>query len=228
MDLLRDLNRKLNDHLTPAVKTIFLVNVFIFLALNILESIKPGFIYLFLTFFAQRPALSFFYMPPFLWTFLTYAFVHVDPWHVLFNMLALWFFGPPIENLWGTRYFWKFYLGTAIGAGFLNAVASVIGTFAGIPALGDVGQSMIGASGAINAIFFAFACYYPEVPVLVFGIFPMKAKVVMALLIAFDIFFMRVPDGVSHTTHIAGLLIGYAMLVVRHHDPDVRTWRWRV
>lgn len=227
MDFFRDTNRWLNEHLSPAVKTILLINVFVFLAINTLNSIKPNFEGYFLWYFAQVPFLSFQHFPPYLWTFLTYAFVHVGGWHILFNMMTLWFFGPPIENRWGTRYFWTFYLVTAVGAGLINACAAYIGTMAGTHMFGEPIQFVIGASGALNAIFFAFAVYYPEVPVLVWGILPMKTKYLMALLIAWDILFMQNGDHIAHMAHLGGLLVGYVMLTIRHRDPDLRNWRWR-
>ncbi|MCE5229758.1 rhomboid family intramembrane serine protease [bacterium] len=226
MDFLSDLNRKLDEYLSPAVKTILLINVFVFLAINILDSFKPGFAGLFTIYFGQTPALLR-YMPPFLWTILTYAFVHVDGLHILFNMVTLWFFGPPLENRWGTRYFWMFYLGTAMGAGLINGLFTLGGYFAHTTMFGNPYSPVIGASGALNAIFFAFACYYPEAPVLIWGILPMKTKYLMALLIAMDVLYMRTGDHVSHVTHLAGLAVGYLILTIRHRDPDLRTWRWR-
>jgi membrane associated rhomboid family serine protease len=166
-------------------------------------------------------------MPPHIWSLLTYAFVHVSGWHILFNMFTLWWFGPPLENRWGTKFFWIFYLGTAVGAGLINSVLTMAGYYAGTSIFGHPIAPVIGASGALNAIFFAFACYYPEAPVLIWGILPMKTKYLMALLIAMDVLYMRTGDHISHVTHLSGLLVGYLILVVHHRDPDLRTWRWR-
>ncbi len=227
MNLFRDINRKLDEYLSPAVKTIFLINIFVFLAINTLNSFKPGFTDQFLFYFAQNPSLAFLNMPPFLWTFLTYAFVHIGGWHIFFNMMTLWFFGPPIESRWGTKYFWIFYLITAVGAGFINAVAAMAGTLAGTGAFGPPSQWVIGASGALNAIFFAFAVYYPEVPVLLWGVLPIKTKYLMALLIGWDVLFMQNGDHIAHAAHLGGLAVGYILLTIRHRDPDLRNWRWR-
>src|ERR1017187_7633473 len=43
------------------------------------------------------------------WQVFTYMFVHFQVLHLLFNMLALWMFGMPIEQAWGVRRFLKFY-----------------------------------------------------------------------------------------------------------------------
>ena len=49
------------------------------------------------------------------WTIVTYMFVHGGLWHIAFNMLSLWMFGPRIESLWGARSFIYFYLWCGIG-----------------------------------------------------------------------------------------------------------------
>ena len=53
------------------------------------------------------------------WTLLTYAFVHAGLGHIFFNMLVLFFFGPPLEERWGSREFLKFYLVAAAGGALL-------------------------------------------------------------------------------------------------------------
>ncbi|GAB3246695.1 rhomboid family intramembrane serine protease [Larkinella harenae] len=46
-------------------------------------------------------------------------FLHAGFWHLFSNMLGLFFFGPMLENVWGTKRFTIFYLVTGIGAGLL-------------------------------------------------------------------------------------------------------------
>src|ERR1035437_9589698 len=60
----------------------------------------------------------------FVWQVFTYMFVHFGTMHVLFNMLGLWFFGVPIEQVWGTRRFLKFYLLCGLVAGLCVLVRS--------------------------------------------------------------------------------------------------------
>ena len=55
--------------------------------------------------------------PWFLYQLVTYLFLHGGISHILFNMLALWMFGTPIEQTWGTRRFLKYYFLCGIGAG---------------------------------------------------------------------------------------------------------------
>ena len=53
----------------------------------------------------------------------TYAFLHGDIWHILFNMIALWQFGPRVERLFGTSRFVRFYLYCTLGGAVLHFAA---------------------------------------------------------------------------------------------------------
>ncbi len=218
IQFLNDFNRKLDELFTPAVKTILMINVFVFLAINILNTIRPGFVNVVLYWFAQIPQLSL--LKAHVWQFVTYAFIQIQPMHLFFNMLILFFFGSALESRWGTRWFWIYYLGAAIGGGVIHAVLSLT-VFPG--ELGPV----IGASGATNALMLAFACYHPDAEILMFGVFPIKAKFLVAILIGLDLFMLGGPSGTSHLTHLGGLATGYALLASHHKDPDLRNWRWR-
>src|ERR1039458_4341298 len=88
------------------------------------------------------------------WQVVTYLFLHGGIWHLLFNMLALWMFGTPIERDWGTRRFLKFYFLCGIAAGVCDVALHAV--------LGDWGTSTIGASGAIYGLLVAFGVLYPE------------------------------------------------------------------
>ncbi|HLQ75788.1 MAG TPA: rhomboid family intramembrane serine protease, partial [Terriglobia bacterium] len=60
----------------------------------------------------------------YVWQLVTYIFLHGDVLHILFNMLGLWFFGPDLERLWGTRKFIKYFFVCGIGAGLLTVLLS--------------------------------------------------------------------------------------------------------
>ena len=189
---------------------------------------QDGFDYQVLLWFGQYPPFSLLGFLttsqhiPRVWQFLTYAFIHFDVWHLLFNMIVLWFFGPALESdHWGTRYFWIFYLGTAIGAGVFHAVVSLA-----VPGLREMGP-VIGASGAITALMLAMAAYRPNVTVLLYFVIPIQLKYLVAIAIGFDILYLGSGDNISRLTHLGGIVIGYLMLARKHKDFDLRTWRWR-
>jgi membrane associated rhomboid family serine protease len=53
-------------------------------------------------------------------------FLHGDFWHILFNMFALYMFGSALENFWGPKRFFIYYMATGIGAGIFQILVSYI------------------------------------------------------------------------------------------------------
>jgi membrane associated rhomboid family serine protease len=222
MDFLVRIDRFLAQHLSPAVRMIFLINCGVFLffiLLSFFGGIAPvaNFTELLATLVANDPRLS---IGRFMiWQFVTYMFVHFTPFHLLFNMLILWFFAPPLERRWGTARFWNFYLAVGAGAGLIYAILSLT---SGRTA------AVIGASGAIYGVMTAFAAYYPNAMVYVWGIFPIQMKYLVAIIILFDFIALRDPySPISHLTHLAGLGVAYLYLSRYHRTYDITRWRYR-
>src|SRR5437870_10007493 len=129
------------------------------------------------------------------WQLVTYMFLHGGIGHILFNMLALWMFGMDLERDWGTRRFLKYYFLCGIGAGLCDVLVNAI--------VGNWGTHTIGASGAIFGLLLAFGVLYPNVTVLFFFIFPMKAKYMVMIVggIAF-LGALHVNRRLPHSAHL--------------------------
>lgn len=135
------------------------------------------------------------------WGIVTYMFLHGDLWHLLLNMLVLFFFGPPIEERWGSREFLKYYFICGLGGVALSFL------FAS-------GASVIGASAAIYGVMLAFAMTWPESPIYVWGIFPVKAKWLVGFMFVLTVLSAAGGSGggVAHFAHLGGLLTGFLYL----------------
>jgi membrane associated rhomboid family serine protease len=147
------------------------------------------------------------------WQVFTYMFVHYGIWHVLFNMLALWMFGMPIEQAWGTRRFLKFYFQCGVVAGLCVLVVNML--------IGDWRTPTLGASGAVFGLMVAFAILFPDAIMLLFFIFPMRAKYAVMIYVAVEILVTFGPNtGVSTVAHLGGAAFSY--LYLKHRLPAVR------
>jgi hypothetical protein len=102
---------------------------------------------------ALVPMLVVHSFPWYLYQLFTYMFLHGGIGHLLFNMLALWMFGLPLEQTWGTRRFLKYYFLCGVGAGICDTTVNVL--------LGH-NTSTIGASGAIYGLLLAFGVLFPD------------------------------------------------------------------
>jgi membrane associated rhomboid family serine protease len=217
MNYYRQLDRWLSERFTPAVKTIFVINVGVFIVLLILGLFSRDLRDLLIVIFGENANLSL--RRGMIWQFLTYMFIHVDPIHLLFNMLILYFFGRELEYRWGRFNFWVFYLVTGIGAGLLHGI---IGALTGA----ETSAPMIGASGALFGILLAYGAYFPNQTVLVYFLFPIQMKYLVALLIFLEVALVNRQDNISRITHLSGLVIAYLYLTRYHRTADIRKWRY--
>ena len=139
-----------------------------------------------------------------IWQLVTYLFLHSlgGPGHIFFNMLALWMFGAPIEQTWGTKRFLQYYFLCGVGAGVCVVLANL--------AFGDPYQQVIGASGAIYGLLLAYGMLFPEQEVLVAFLFPIKAKYMVMIFggIAF-VFSFQKGSTVSNLAHLGGMIFGF-------------------
>ena len=87
-------------------------------------------------------------------TLFTYLFLHVGFWHLFWNMVFLWLFGPHVEDALGKVTFTILYLGGGIAAGLLHMAITLLLA----PHTGSLDAApLVGASGAISSILAPFA-----------------------------------------------------------------------
>jgi membrane associated rhomboid family serine protease len=177
--------------LTPWVKRLLIANTAVFL-LGVLTSEA-----FFIHWFGFTPS-DIFWRP---WGAATYMFVHGGLWHLLINMLVLFFFGPPLEERWGPKKFLQYYFICGLGGAALSFVFAF-------------STSVVGASAAVYGVMLAFAWYWPDNPIYFWGIFPIKAKYLVGFffVLTFVSAFGDAGGGVAHFAHLGGLLAGLGFL----------------
>src|SRR5262249_21240888 len=84
----------------------------------------------------------------YIWQFITYAFMGVDPWQFVVSLAGVYFIGPTVEARIGRRRFWSFFLGTTV----LSGIAGFLVSLTGVIAQG----SAFGVGAAANAILMVF------------------------------------------------------------------------
>ena len=192
--------------------------VYIIIGLNIL-------VYLAEVLLRNLPVIPLFSMIPlmvvrrgWIWQFVTYMFVH-DPRsisHLVFNMFALFIFGRQVERYMGSREFTLYYLLTGVLAGVFSFVAYIL--------TGNVLVTLMGASGAVFAVQLAFAAFFPDSIIYLWGILPLRAPVMVLGFTALELFFMFTGfnANVAHATHLAGFGFGWIYFIVRF---GINPWR---
>jgi membrane associated rhomboid family serine protease len=145
-----------------------------------------------------------------LWQPITFQFLHAGVWHLLANLMVIYFFGPPVEQIMGRRRFLSIYFGSGMFGGLLQLAAALV-----LPShFGAAG--VVGASAGAFGLVASFALLHPEQPLtlLLFFIIPfsMRAKFLLLFEVLLTVYGIIVPFGnIAHVAHLGGLMVGLAV-----------------
>lgn len=153
------------------------------------------------------------------WQPFTYMFVHGNFQHIFFNMLGLFFFGLSVEKALGSKEFLLMYLLTGFLCGLLSLVVYF---FTGMYTV-----FLMGASGAMYAMLFAFAVIFPKSQIFIWGIIPVPAPILVLAYGCIEFFsqVMGIRNGVAHSVHLAGFAFAWIYFVVRMGINPVKIWK---
>src|SRR2546430_7666917 len=186
--------------MTPWVRRLFVANLVVFL-FQMTVFVDPRF----LTTFGFVPLRAL--AQP--WTFLTYMFLHGGPLHLAFNLLALYVFGPEVEERMGGGPFLGYYLLCGLGGAVLSFVLMQFRPV----------ELVIGASAAVYGVLLAFAWAAPDRPIYVFPLpepIPAKWLVTFAVAVSLALVLFAPFDKVSRLAHLGGFGAGVPYLKGPH------------
>lgn len=202
------------NQITPVVKNLIIINAIMFLGGGVVAG----------AFGLEREMLGLHYFQtkhfhPF--QVATHMFMHADLWHLFFNMLVLFFFGPILEATWGAKRFLSYYIFTGLGAAALHTLVQYIelNYFYGPVNIYDSFIYSWGASGATFGVLLAYGVYFPNnVVSLIIPPVSLPAKYFVIILAVMELFIgvSGVNTGIAHFAHLGGALFGLLMI-----------WYWR-
>ncbi|MEM2180891.1 MAG: rhomboid family intramembrane serine protease [Nitrososphaeria archaeon] len=131
------------------------------------------------------------------WTFITSIFLHADFEHLLFNMIALFFFGLGLENMVGRKLFAIIFILSGIIGNIGYLIADPLSLIPGV-----------GASGAIYGIVGTLVVLTPFRRVFLYGFLPIPLILLVILWTLIDFAGLFSPSTIAHSAHLAGLIIG--------------------
>ncbi len=223
-------------NITPVVKNLLIINILVFIGSVSIGRFFPNVM--------QYLPVYYFNSPNFrVWEIISYMFMHAGldhPEHILFNMFALFSFGPILEYSMGSKRFLNLYFICGIGAVVCNQlvqayeVHAITGSFViSHPELESTfaqylgsGQKLaniyyeqtVGASGAIFGLLVAFGMMFPNLELMILFIpVPIKAKYIIPVYIVIELFLGYKQyswDNTAHFAHLGGALIGYLMVKI--------------
>jgi len=152
----------------------------------------------------------------------TTIFVH-DPrniFHLLLNMMVLYFLGPTVELRLGTFRFTVLYIAAGLCGSIVYSIWALLLSDPTIPA--------IGASGAVLGVLAAFSILFPNVPVRLWMFAPMQGKNLVWLALGIDIVILFADPTVAVPAHMGGML-GAFLFLKRPWRPQFRhRLKWKV
>ena len=190
------------EGITHAVQRLILFTTFVF-AVQLLLIIPLGGmpVYFWLSFMPET------LLKGFVWTPLTYMFLHGGLMHLFGNMLSLYIFGPTVERVLGTRQFYTFYL-------ICGGLGVLLGTLPLVLFSLPANALILGASGATLGTLVASAILEPERKMYIIPFpFPITYRGILIVTVAFDVLrLVEGGSGVAVLTHFGGMLVAYGYM----------------
>ena len=178
-----------------------------------------------------------------IWRLITYQFVHANFGHILFNMWALYFFGPAVEQAMGPRRYLLFYLVCGIAGALFSSLLAGLNLYSSLPDspqatlicnqiaefAGYTGQlhcwemiPLIGASASIYGVMVACAFMYPDVRISL--LFPpitlrLRTFAICVIGIATATILFNLTNAGGEAGHLGGIIMGAIIMMV---------WKYRI
>ena len=235
----------MNQRSISVTTSLIIINIAVFLVGMMVQ--KPSMLALSIPWADQKESAFFIFgsyswftcfMEGQLWRLISYQFVHANLGHILFNMWALYFFGPAIEDIMGSRKFLAYYLTCGVAGALFSSLLASMGLYASLPttpetiaAVNELAQyvgfdglvmpwqmiPMVGASAAIYGVMVAAAFLYPEVKIsLLFPPVTLKLRTFAMWIIgiaSFTIIF-NLSNAGGEAGHLGGIIMGAIIMII--------------
>ncbi len=202
----------------PVIKNLVIIN-----ALMLLATYLTG------DFMYEKFSLFYFESPLFKpYQLVTHMFMHGGFIHLFFNMYSLIIFGVALEQIWGSKKFFLYYMVTGLGAALLHSLVLYIDASSLMSAAqaGDVLASQkldalmatptVGASGAVYGVLLAYGMLFPNnVLQLLIPPVALKAKWFVLIFGAIELALgiSNTGGNVAHFAHLGGMIFGYFLII---------------
>jgi membrane associated rhomboid family serine protease len=151
------------------------------------------------------------------WTLVTYMFLHDTRslWHIIGNMLGLYFFGPRLEARLGSNTFIALYMVAGLGGALLSFATP--------------SSYILGASGGVLGITLAYAMFWPRDQIMIWGIIPVEVRWLVVGYTLYSIFGIRSGGGnVAHYAHLGGMVAAFLFMRLKSHNAAGQQFKRKV
>jgi len=152
------------------------------------------------------------------WTPITYMFLHYDFWHILFNMLWLYWFGRIFLEYLNERQL----LSTYLFGGLAGALLYII-SFNIFPKFQDtyIQSIALGASASVMAVVVAISYYVPNYKIHLLFLGPVRIIYIALFSIGLDIIMIKSSNSGGHLAHLGGAIWGFYFVYMLKKGTDL-------
>lgn len=155
------------------------------------------------------------------WTLVTYMFMHAGLWHLLGNMLWLYWFGRLFLYFFSAKHLRGLYVVGGLSGALLYILAYNVFPMFG-PQL--YGATLVGASASVLAIAIATAIREPDYQINLLFVGPVKLKYFALFIVLFDILYVSSNNAGGHIAHLGGALAGWWFVRGIAKGYDITHW----
>jgi len=154
--------------------------------------------------FSLKPSFELLLYRP--WTIITYGFLHIGFFHILFNLMILYYFGNLFLDFFDSKQFLTYYLLGIFSGGLIYMLS-----YNYLPALQTQQTLLVGASAGVTAIVVGIASYIPNYSLNFRFIGSIKLVYIAIAMVILDV--VQIPTGNAggHLAHLGGALIGFLL-----------------
>ncbi len=155
------------------------------------------------------------------WTLITYMFMHAGAWHLLGNMLWLYWFGKLFLYFFSSKHLRGLYVVGGLAGGLLYIIAYNL-----LPAFSAqlYSATLVGASASVLAIAIATAVREPDFRINLMFIGPVKLKYFALFIVLFDVLYVGANNAGGHLAHLGGALAGWWFVRGLGQGYDITHW----
>ncbi len=155
------------------------------------------------------------------WTLVTYAFLHYDFLHILFNMLWLYWFGKIFLEFLSSKQLLNVYL-----LGGISGAALYILAYNVFPAFSQAVpySYALGASAAVYAVVIAIAAFVPDYSIILMFIGRVQIKYIAIFVVVLDLLSISGGNAGGHIAHLGGALFGFLFATQIKSGSDITAW----
>ena len=189
------------------VERIIILNVIIFImtylfnTLSFLFNVEGNFI---MTWFSLKPDFELLLYRP--WTIITYGFLHAGFFHILFNMMVLYYFGNLFLDFFNSRQFLTYLLLGIISGGLVYILS-----YNFLPGLQTQQSLLVGASAGVMAVVIGISSHIPQYSLRFRFIGNIKLLYIAVALVVLDVVQIPAGNAGGHLAHLGGSLLGFLM-----------------